>query len=119
MKLEIDRGSRIVGTKRVSVGGQISGLKKYEGREMLLILLPEEGGISIAPITAPEVIRNAQEFIGRGMENLWEKHPFIKTRFNSYDEALRDFMNKYGVEQVNTVVERMLDDWQKKLKLKE
>ena len=40
MKFELDEESKILGTYRVRKHGVVSGLSKYEGEEVLIILLP-------------------------------------------------------------------------------
>lgn len=40
MKLELDESSRILGTYRVRSRGVVSGLSAWEGREVLVVLLP-------------------------------------------------------------------------------
>ncbi len=40
MKLELDERSRILGTYLVRSRGVVSGLSAWEGREVLVVLLP-------------------------------------------------------------------------------
>ena len=40
LKLELDESSRILGTYRVRSRGVVSGLSAWEGREVLVVLLP-------------------------------------------------------------------------------
>ncbi len=40
LKLELDERSRILGTYRVKRRGVVSGLSAWEGREVLVVLLP-------------------------------------------------------------------------------
>jgi hypothetical protein len=41
MRIELGTGGKIVGTRRVSPNGQVSGLKEYAGQEVL-VLIPGE-----------------------------------------------------------------------------
>ena len=43
IKIEFESGAKIVGTKRVSAKGQVSGLTEYAGKEVMIILVPEDG----------------------------------------------------------------------------
>ena len=39
----VQSGVKIVGTKRVSAKGQVSGLTEYAGNDVMIILVPKEG----------------------------------------------------------------------------
>ncbi len=47
MKFELDERSKILGTYKVRQHGVVSGLSAYEGKDVLIILLPpteDDGG---------------------------------------------------------------------------
>lgn len=42
MKLELDEGSKVLGTHPIRTNGVVTGFSAYEGREVLVILLPKK-----------------------------------------------------------------------------
>ena len=64
MKIELEPGAKIVGTKRVSAKGQVSGLTEYAGKEVMVILLPKEG---------PGIKTNA-EYLYHELQKAAEEH---------------------------------------------
>ncbi len=110
MKIEFEAGAKIVGTKRVSAKGQVSGLTEYAGKEVMVILIPDEG-----PAIKPnmeyfyhELRRAAEEH----MEMAFKRSKQLSDVFGTPDAAVKQFFEKYTPESV----QKMKDDLDKWLK---
>ena len=52
IKIEFESGAKVIGTKRVSAKGQVSGLTEYAGKDVMIILVPEDGTVGFSSSTA-------------------------------------------------------------------
>lgn len=110
MKIELEPGAKIVGTKRVSAKGQVSGLTEYAGKEVMVILIPDEG-----PAVKPtmeyfyhELRRAAEEH----MELAFKRSKQLGDVFGTPEIAVKQFFDKYTPESV----QKMKCDLEKWLK---
>ena len=108
MKLELEPGSKILGTKRVSAKGQISGLSEYAGREVLVILIPETGKpLKPTPeVVFSEVYNSVQEH----MKLAFKQYKQLREIFGSPSEATLAFIKRMAPKSTHTLIDE-LDRW--------
>jgi hypothetical protein len=89
MQLEIGPDGKIIGTRRVSPNGQVSGLTEYSGREVLVILpgRSEPGGTS-PWFREEELTRLVNEQIRRA----YDQYRILQETYSTPWEATRSFM---------------------------
>lgn len=89
MRLDIGPDGKIIGTRRVSPNGQVSGLTDYAGREVLVIL----PGSSDAG--APPPWPNADEMnrmVGEQIRQAYDRYEALREVYATPWEATRSFM---------------------------
>jgi hypothetical protein len=105
MRIEIGRGGKILGTKKVSPNGQVSGLKEYAGKEVLVILPGEtgEGG--------PEGFATEfQNLMQDQMDLAFKQYRWLSDRYPTPYDALREFMRTASPGSAKNLQE-MFDEW--------
>jgi uncharacterized protein YeaO (DUF488 family) len=110
LKIEFESGARIVGTKRVSAKGQVSGLTEYAGKEVMIILVPEEGA-AVKPtmeVFYHELRRAAEEH----MEMAFKRSQQLSDVFGTPQTAVKQFLDRYTPESVQKMKTEM-DKWVK------
>jgi uncharacterized protein YeaO (DUF488 family) len=110
LKIEFESGARIVGTKRVSAKGQVSGLTEYAGKEVMIILVPEEGA-AVKPtmeVFYHELRRAAEEH----MEVAFKRSKQLTDVFGTPQVAVKQFLDRYTPESVQKMKIEM-DKWVK------
>ncbi|MDX1612384.1 MAG: hypothetical protein R3185_08435 [Candidatus Thermoplasmatota archaeon] len=88
MKLDIGRG-KILGTKRVSPNGQISGFTEYAGQEVLVVL--PEGDTEAKP-DARDLVEEIKAATQQQMRIAFREYEDLKERFSGPGEATRHFL---------------------------
>jgi len=108
IKIEFEPGAKIVGTKRVSAKGQVSGLTEYAGKEVMIVLVPKEG----------KAIKPTYEYLYHELEKAAEEHMKLAFKnqkklteiFGTPDAAVKQFFEKYTPESVQEMVNGM-EEW--------
>lgn len=108
MKIDIGNG-KILGTKRVSQNGQISGFTEYAGREVLVVL-PE--GEPTIKLDAKEYVREMQVATNEHMKVAFEQYKELKKKFETPERATKEFLNKHAPKSFQGLVGKV-DDWVK------
>ncbi|HWG92040.1 MAG TPA: hypothetical protein VNZ52_14420 [Candidatus Thermoplasmatota archaeon] len=108
MKIDIGNG-KILGTKRVSQNGQISGFTEYAGREVLVVL-PE--GEPTVKLDAKEYVRELQVATNEQMKVAFEQYKELKKKFDTPDRATKEFMTKHAPKNFQGLYEKV-DSWVK------
>lgn len=90
MKIDIGNG-KILGTKRVSQNGQISGFTEYSGREVLVVLPEGEPNVRL---DAREYVGEIQTAANEHMKLAFEKYKELKRNFETPEKATREFMDE-------------------------
>lgn len=89
MKIDIGNG-KILGTKRVSQNGQISGFTEHAGREVLVVLPEGEPNVKL---DAKEYVQEIQTATNEHMKLAFEKYRDLKRKFETPEKATREFMD--------------------------
>ena len=113
MRLELDKDSRILGTKKSSPKGQISGLTKYAGEEVLVILLGG-GGTTAVRAGPEEIVSELQRSMNEHMGLLFKQYERLRETFNTPAEATKQFLKVTRPKVAGNLFEQM-DTWVNKV----
>lgn len=108
MKIDIGNG-KILGTKRVSANGQISGFTEFAGREVLVVL-PE--GEPTVKLDAKEYVREMQTATNEHMKLAFVQYKELKRRFETPERATKEFLEKHAPKSFNGLYAKV-DTWAK------
>ncbi len=107
MKIDIGNG-KILGTKRVSANGQISGFTEFSGREVLVVL-PE--GEPQVRLDTREYVKELQVAANEYMKVAFDRYKGdLKPKFRTPEAATKDFVDKYAPERFQGLYDK-LDNW--------
>jgi hypothetical protein len=109
MRLDLGSDGKIIGTRRVSPNGQVSGLSDYTGREVLVILPgTEEPGATSAWPGSEEFTR----LVGEQIREAYERTRILQETYATPWEATRSFMKTvFGAQAPDLMAE--IDRWVK------
>lgn len=88
MRIDIGSG-KILGTKKVSPNGQISGFSEYAGREVVVILPDETPKVEM---DAADVLREIEYATREQMKVAFERYKSLKERFETPENAAAQFL---------------------------
>jgi hypothetical protein len=109
MKLEIGPDGKIIGTRRVSPNGQVSGLSEFSGREVLVILPGTSEGNSASPWPGSEEFTR---LVGEQIRQAYDRYRVLQETYATPWEATRSFMQAvFGVQAPDLMAE--VDRWVK------
>lgn len=108
MKIDIGTDGRILGTKRVSANGQISGFTEYAGAEVLVIL--PGGSLPVVRRDAKDVIEDLEKLVEARMHLAFQEYKSLRRRFGSPRQAAASFVRSLKTPSVRGIVERA-DSW--------
>jgi hypothetical protein len=94
MKIDIGNG-KVLGTKRVSANGQISGFTEYAGHDVLVVLPGDDVDVRLSP---KDVLREVQAATNEHMKVAFHQYKDLKRRFETPEKATREFMSKHAPE---------------------
>jgi hypothetical protein len=89
MRLEIGPGGKIIGTKRVSPNGQVSGLSDFAGREVLIVLMEDAGSGGPSPFGGSSEWSGA---VNDQMRHAFEQYQSLQELYATPWEATRAFL---------------------------
>ncbi|MFA5861715.1 MAG: hypothetical protein WDA16_08465 [Candidatus Thermoplasmatota archaeon] len=92
MKIDIGNG-KVLGTKRVSLNGQISGFTEYAGREVLVVLPDEDVDVKLSP---QDLLKEVQVAANEHMKVAFHQYKDLKKRFETPEKATKAFMEKHA-----------------------
>ncbi len=92
MKIDIGNG-KILGTKRVSPNGQISGFTEFAGQDVLVVL---PGGEPDVKLDAKDVLREVQTAANEHMKVAFHQYKGLKRRFETPERATKEFMANHA-----------------------
>ncbi|MGH7336439.1 MAG: hypothetical protein ACREI7_02565 [Myxococcota bacterium] len=103
MKIDIGNG-KILGTKRVSANGQISGFSEYAGQEVLVVLPASDTSVDAAPRDLLEEVRAATHAY---MQLAFQESRALKERFRGPNEAAKAFLETTGPKSFKGLYEKV------------
>ncbi len=109
MRIDIGSDGKIIGTRRVSPNGQVSGLTEFAGREVLVILPGSHHPETAFPWGSTESVAQA---VQEQMREAFERYEVLQKLYASPWEATRSFVrNTFGASTPDLVAE--VDRWVK------
>jgi hypothetical protein len=109
MKLDIGQDGKIIGTRRVSPNGQVSGLSEFAGREVLVILPGASEASSASPWPGSEEFTR---LVGEQIRQAYDRYRVLQETYATPWEATRSFMEAvFGVQAPDLMAE--VDRWVK------
>lgn len=108
MKIDIGPDGKILGTKRVSANGQISGFTEFAGAEVLVIL--PGGNIPVVRRDAKDFLEDVEKLIEARMQLAFQEYKSLRRRFSSPRQAAQQFVSSLPTPNIKGIVQRA-DAW--------
>lgn len=108
MKIDIGADGKILGTKRVSPNGQVSGFTEYAGQEVLVIL--PGGSRPVVQRDAKDLLAETQQLVRERMKLAFREYKDLKRRFPSPEKAAEAFFGSAPPKPVQGLLEKA-DRW--------
>ncbi|MFZ0830887.1 MAG: hypothetical protein WCB18_01870 [Thermoplasmata archaeon] len=109
MRLDIGPDGKIIGTRRVSPNGQVSGLSEFSGREVLVILPGTSEASSATPWPGSEEFTR---LVGEQIRQAYDRYRVLQETYATPWEATRSFMEGiFGGQAPDLMAE--VDRWVK------
>jgi hypothetical protein len=108
LKIDIGADGKILGTKRVSANGQISGFTEYAGAEVLVIL--PGGSVPVVRRDAKDVLEDLEKLVEARMQLAFQEYKSLRGRFSSPRQAAKQFVKSLPTPNIKGVVQRA-DAW--------
>lgn len=108
MKIDIGSEGKILGTKRVSPNGQVSGLSEYAGEEVLIVYPgPSEPRIRM---DARDYLHEVEKAVQNQMKGAFHQYQGLKDRYKDERDAARAFLKAKSPKSFQGLVENV-DHW--------
>ena len=104
LKIDIGPEGKILGTKRVSANGQISGFTEYAGAEVLVVL--PGGSQPIVRRDARDVLDEMEKLVEERMKLAFQEYKNLRRRFPTPREAARSFMESTQAKNLKGLVDK-------------
>ena len=121
MKIDIGNG-KVLGTKRVSPNGQISGFTEYAGQEVLVVLPGSDTDVKLTP---RDLVKEIQTATNEHMKVAFHQYKELKTRFETPERATKEFLQKHApknfqglYENVEAFVKEQVDKAEEKIEVR-
>jgi hypothetical protein len=110
MKIDIGAEGKILGTKRVSPNGQVSGLSEYAGEEVLIIYPgPRAPRVRMG---ADDYVHEMEKAIQEQMRGAFRQYKVLKERYKDEAQAAAEFVRAKSPRAWEGLV-ASVDDWVK------
>ncbi len=108
MKIDIGSEGKILGTKRVSPNGQVSGLSEYAGEEVLIIYPgPREPRIQLE---AKDYVHEVEKAVQNQMRGAFRQYKALKDKYKDEGDATREFLKAKSPKSFSGLFETV-DEW--------
>lgn len=108
MKIDIGAEGKILGTKRVSPNGQVSGLSEFAGEEVLIVYPgPREPRIKME---TRDYVHEVEKAVHNQMKQAFRQYQALKDKYKDEGEAAREFIRAKSPKQFQGLVETV-DGW--------
>lgn len=108
MKIDIGNG-KVLGTKRVSPNGQISGFTEYAGQEVLVILPEKDVDVKLGP---KDYLKEVQVAANEHMKVAFHQYKDLRRRFESPEQATKEFLARHAPKNFTGLYEKV-EGWAK------
>lgn len=110
MKIDIGSEGKILGTKRVSPNGQVSGLSEYAGEEVLIIYPgPREPRVQLG---AEDYLHEVEKAVEGQMRSAFRQYKVLKDRYKDEAAATAAFIKARSPSSWEGLIDNV-DDWVK------
>lgn len=108
MKIDIGTEGKILGTKRVSPNGQVSGLSEYAGEEVLIIYPgPKEPRIRKDP---EDYVKEIEAAVREQMKGAFRQYKVLKAKYRDEASATAEFVRSKSPQSFQGLIDSV-DDW--------
>ncbi len=108
MKIDIGSEGKILGTKRVSPNGQVSGLSEYAGEEVLIIYPgPREPRIRME---AGDYLREVEKAVNSQMKTAFHQYQALKEKYKDPAAASQAFIRSKSPKTFHNLIDTV-DSW--------
>jgi hypothetical protein len=110
MKIDIGAEGKILGTKKVSPNGQVSGLSEFAGEEVLIIYPgPREPRIRM---DAKDYVHEVEKAVQNQMRSAFRQYKVLKAKYKDEATAASEFIRTKSPQSFQGLVENV-DSWVK------
>ena len=110
MKIDIGSEGKILGTKRVSPNGQVSGLSEYAGEEVLVVYPgPREPRVRLG---AEDYLHEVEKAVNNQMRTAFRQYKGLKGKYKDEAAATADFIKAKSPRSWEGLIDSV-DDWVK------
>lgn len=110
MKIDIGSEGKILGTKKVSPNGQVSGLSEYAGEEVLIVYPgPREPRIRK---DAEDYLHEIERAVQGQMRGAFRQYKVLKARYKDEAAATADFIKTKSPKSWENLIDNV-DEWVK------
>lgn len=108
MKIDIGSEGKILGTKKVSPNGQVSGLSEYAGEEVLVIYPgPREPRIQMQ---ARDYVHEVERAVHNQMRAAFRQYKGLKARYGDEAAATADYLRARSPQSFQGLIDSV-DEW--------
>ncbi len=108
MKIDIGSEGKILGTKRVSPNGQVSGLSEYAGEEVLVIYPgPRAPRIQME---AKDYVHEVEKAVQNQMRGAFQQYKALKAKYKDEAAATVEFMRAKSPQSFQGLIDNV-DIW--------
>ena len=108
MKIDIGNG-KVLGTKRVSPNGQISGFTEYAGQEVLVILPERDVDVKLGP---KDYLKEVQVAANEHMKVAFHQYKDLRRRFETPEQATKEFIARHAPKNFTGLYDKV-EGWAK------
>jgi hypothetical protein len=110
MKIDIGSDGKILGTKRVSPNGQVSGLSEYAGEEVLIIYPgPREPRIQLE---ARDYVHEVEKAVHNQMKSAFRQYKALKGKYGDEAAATAEYLRARSPRSFQGLIDNV-DEWVK------
>jgi len=108
MKIDIGSEGKILGTKRVSPNGQVSGLSEYAGEEVLVIYPgPRQPRVQL---DAGDYVHEVEKAVHNQMRTAFRQYKGLKEKYADEAAATADYIRARSPRSWEGLIDSV-DDW--------
>ena len=108
MKIDIGSEGKILGTKKVSPNGQVSGLSEYAGEEVLVIYPgAREPRIHLE---AKDYLHEVEKAVNNQMKGAFRQYRALKAKYHDEAAATADFIRAKSPQNFQGLIDNV-DAW--------
>jgi hypothetical protein len=108
MKIDIGSEGKILGTKRVSPNGQVSGLSEYAGQEVLIIY-PGDREPRVH-LEARDYVHEVEKAVHNQMKGAFRQYKSLKAKYKDEAAATSDFIRAKSPQNFQGLIDNV-DAW--------